>query len=339
MQRRNMQQHDPQRRLPELLAGDDSLQPVGLGLPVTVEIGQPPILDIVIGLILAAVQHHEKCRPVAERIVEPPGRRRKIVRSAVGKSAPVFVIAPYETERHIGCEEFRGRSQIAVEQLPFGFDHRRHVAVQHHEIGIFLRHAAQQLTEQRIVAVDVVHDGETDRLLVGIQRGHIIGFVFVDPAGCDPARNHALVATVFENSLREDAVTVTGSRLKSRDRDPVQTADDAFAVFRMIVTRPLRRIEIAAVVRRDLHPSHSIGVGGPDDREPGFGDGLQIRPRLDFNSRQRRLKQSRTEQEKIGQNTLFHRLLIFSSLLCSESAFAGYRPARLCRSPTSSRRL
>ena len=82
-----------------------------------------------------------------------------------------------------------------------------------HEIGIFLRHAAQQLTEQRIVAVDVVHDGETDRLLVGIQRGHIIGFVFVDPAGCDPARNHALVATVFENSLREDAVTVTGSRL------------------------------------------------------------------------------------------------------------------------------
>ena len=275
--RRDMEQDDARRSREELLRAHGLFQPRALLGAVGVVIGQPVVLRMVVGLVLAAVEQQDTDVAVAINAVEPPVPPGKIIPEAVGEDAARLVVAAGEENRRPGSEK-RGRSvEVVLEKLLPALDAARHVAVESHESQFGKVHAFAEPGQDVGLAVDVVQHEERASGTRS-RKG-------AEPVGPAPRRIGADSLSIGDvvdvgprlNLLRKDPVTVVGPGLQPPDTNGVQRpAGQLAAGDGLVMAR--RRCGRKAVGGRRLDPRKRGPVGGPDHRHSVLRHVAQVRP-------------------------------------------------------------
>ena len=128
-----MGEYDPDGGIPESIGPGDSPEPVSLLAEVLVHAEHPLILDIIVRLVLTAVEDDEEELAPLECIVRHAGRCLEPFEPVPGEQSAELVVAPDDIQGSLVREQFRGGPDIHGHMGLFVYD-RSHVAVEDHEI-------------------------------------------------------------------------------------------------------------------------------------------------------------------------------------------------------------
>ena len=230
---------------------------------VAVEVGQPVIFDVAVGLVFSAVHHDEKYGPLAECVIRFAGRGGEVVEVMIREQAARFVVAACEQERDFGGEQFGRTAQKAVDQLLFAAHVVDHVAVEKDEVALLFFDVRQQRRQHVAVFMDVVDHGERYALLRGVPRFEAVRFFAVD-VRADRLSVADFVRLQFGHFARAYSVAVKRGGLQSGDPHRMQSSHRPFAELGLVILRAFFGVEVVFAVGCGFDPRQRVGGGSPD---------------------------------------------------------------------------
>ena len=286
-----------ERRVAVEVALGDFAEPQGLLGAVIVVIGDSVVFDVRIRLVLAAVEHEEADRPLAEGVEELVGLRVEVVLEVWGHGAARLVVATAVIHREIGREQLDSLVHEAAEHLLLVVRDGNHVAVEEEKVGRLEIALVDHVLQDVVAAVDVVDHCERDGRLGCVVGGERISLLCVAKGRGDVAV-YDLMPLVADDFLRADPVSVGCGRLEALELHAVDARGVLDTDFRVENLLALGGVEVRTVVGGDFEPADGRFIGDPDDSYLVFAEVLQVRAVQDLDFGQERCDGAGKENEK-----------------------------------------
>ena len=286
-----------ERRVAVEVALGDFAEPLSLLGAVIVVIGDSVVFDVRIWLVLAAVEHEEADRPLAEGVEKLVGLRVEVVLEVWGHGAARLVVATAVIHREIGREQLDSLVHEAAEHLLLVVRDGNHVAVEEEKVGHLEIALVDHVLQDVVAAVDVVNHCERDGRLGCVVGGERISLLCVAKGRGDVAI-YDLMPLVADDFLRADPVSVGCGRLEALELHAVDARGVLDTDFRVENLLALGGVEVRTVVGGDFEPADGRFIGDPDDSYLVFAEVLQVRAVQDLDFGQERCDGAGKENEK-----------------------------------------